>query len=421
MSRKVNLFVALFFVVEISCSPVRPKEPVKLPVLDTPNSLDSSQAQAVFVRAQHFPNGTQLSLCIISGDSEKYIGIERRNDSLVYVNNRDSVFEIGSITKTFTGTMLAKLVRDGKVDPNEPIKNILPVRMNQSSLNGKEITLVHLANHTSGLPFEPSNVKNDKNHPFDPYSPYQYYSTQKLYDYLSHQLVLQLTPGEKRIYSNLGGGLLGHILTLITKKTYEELLTDKIFKPLGMTDASASYKALLADKNLALPHFRRDATSFRLTKNSPEYYTVLPAAGVNASISDMTKWLLALLGNNQNVITTTTLNEICKPAIETPRRRKYQFFRWTHLKDAHYGLGWRVLNYGGHTLIYHGGHINGYRSEVAFCPEEKVGIVILTNATGKLANDGVEVFFDNYFGYKSAKPAIETKNAGIDPHSYEAP
>ena len=167
MVRKVTWFTALLLVAVISYSLFRTKGLVKLPVVESQNSLDSSQAQAVFDRAQHFPNGTQLSICIITGDSEKYIGIERRNDALVYINNSDRVFEIGSITKTFTGTMLAKLVYDGRVNLNEPIKNILRVPLNQSSLNGKEITLVHLANHSSGLPFEPNNVKNDEEHPFN--------------------------------------------------------------------------------------------------------------------------------------------------------------------------------------------------------------------------------------------------------------
>jgi CubicO group peptidase (beta-lactamase class C family) len=217
-----------------SCAKFAPKDLVNLPVSENRGLLDTSQAKAVFNYAQHFPNWTQLSLCIINGDSEKYVGVQRRNDSLVYIQNSDSVFEIGSITKTFTGTMLAKMILDGKVDPNEPIKNILPLRLRESSRNGIEITLVHLANHTSGLPFEPTNVKDDKEHPFDPYSPYRYYDATRLYDYLSHQLVLQSTPGEKRTYSNLGVGLVGHILTLISGKPYEELLFETVCSPLGM-------------------------------------------------------------------------------------------------------------------------------------------------------------------------------------------
>ena len=223
MTSQKNVFFALFLSLSaVSCSLFNSKELGRLPVSEYPDLLDSSQAQIVFNYAQHFPNETQLSICIITGDSEKYVGILRRNDSLVYINNSDSVFGVGSITKTFTGTMLAELVYNGKVDLNEPIKNLLPVHLNQSSLDGKEITLVHLANHTSGLPFEPTNVRDNKEHPFDPYNPYRYYDTTRLYDYLSHQMVLQSTPGEKRTYSNLGGGLLGYILTLISAMPYRK-------------------------------------------------------------------------------------------------------------------------------------------------------------------------------------------------------
>ncbi len=151
-----------------ACSKFGPRELTKLPAAPGREMLDTSQAQYVFNFARRCPNETQISLCIVSGESEKYVGIVRRHDSLLYVDNCDSVFGIGSITKTFTGTMLAKLVYDGKADLNEPIKNLLPVHLNQSSLNGKEITLVDLANHTSGLPFEPANVRDDQEHPYNP-------------------------------------------------------------------------------------------------------------------------------------------------------------------------------------------------------------------------------------------------------------
>ena len=174
MSLRNTVFLGLVLLInDASCSRFIPGELVNLPVVESRRLLDSSQAAIIFDYAKHCPNGTQLSVCIIAGDSENYIGIQRRSDSLVFIQNSDSVFEIGSITKTFTGTMLAKLVRDGKVSVNESIKDILPVRLRESSRDGIEISLVHLANHTAGLPFEPGNVKDDKEHPFDPYSPYR--------------------------------------------------------------------------------------------------------------------------------------------------------------------------------------------------------------------------------------------------------
>jgi CubicO group peptidase (beta-lactamase class C family) len=225
-----NHCVCILLIGVMSCSPNRPRDLVSLLAGSGSNLLDSSQAYSVFYAMQYFPNETQLAIGLIIGDSIRYVGVNRQNDSLVYVQNSCSAFEIGSVTKTLTATMLAKLVYDGKVDLNEPIKNMLPVRLHQSALNSKEITLLHLANHTSGIPKEPDNITADW---AIPGSPYKSYDEIKLYDYLTNRLTLQFTPGEKREYSNLGGGLLGHLLTLITGKTYEALLLEYICRPAG--------------------------------------------------------------------------------------------------------------------------------------------------------------------------------------------
>lgn len=365
MPRKVIVTITFLFVVACSCSPVRTKDLAKLSVLKTRNLLDSSRAQAVFDRAQHFPNGTQIALCFIIGDSEQYVGIERRNDSLVYIDNSDSVFEIGSITKTFTGTILAKLVRDGKVDINEPIKNILPIHLNQSSLHGKEITLVQLANHTSGLPFEPGNVKNDKNHPFDPYNPYKYYTLEKLYDYLSHQLVLELTPGEKRIYSNLGGGLLGHILTLITGKSYEELLNETICKPLDLHHTFTT----LTDERIRQMVQGRDSQGQPLPFGDGDCGALIGAGGIKSSVKDLVKYLKA------NMTDTTYF---------------YLAQKTTKVFDEHFSgsLGWGTYSvYGKHHVSAFGG-TPGYTSGVMFERNARVGIVMLTNVSAYLASKG---------------------------------
>ncbi len=353
-------FAVLLFALA-SCSLFSRSQLVGLPLTNGSNSLDSSQAEAVFERAEYFPNGTQLSICIITGDSEKYVGIERRNDSLVYIENRDSVFEIGSITKTFTGTMLAKLVYDGKVKADEPVKNILPIHMNQSSLNGKEMTLVQLADHTSGLPFEPSNVRNDNEHPFDRYSPYEYYTTKRLYDYLSNQLVLQSTPGEKRTYSNLGGGLLGHLLTLISGKTYEELLFESICNPLGMKNTFVT----LTQERVRLMVSGRDENGEPLPFGGGDCGPLTGAGGIKSSARDLVKYLKA------NISDTT-----------------YFFLaqKTTKQFDEHFtgGLGWAAYSERGKHHEGAFGATGGYTTGVIFERNTRVGVVVLTNVSAYL-------------------------------------
>ncbi len=348
-----------------SCSRFIPRDLVNLPVSEHVDLLDSSQAQSVFSYAQHCPNETQLSICFITGDSEKYVGIQRRNDSLVYITNSDSVFEIGSITKTFTGTMLAKLVYDGKVDGNEPIKNILPVHLHQSSLNGKEITLVHLANHTSGLPFEPTNVKDNTEHPFDPYTPYQYYDTTRLYDYLSHSMTLQSTPGEKRTYSNLGGGLLGHILTLIAAKSYEDLLFETVCTPLGLRNTFVS----LNGERVRLMVRGRDPRGQPLPYGDGNCGALTGAGGIQSSVKDLVKYLKA------NMSDTTYFSLAQKT---------------TKSFDEHFtgGLGWATYSDLGKHHVGAFGGTGGYTSGVIFERNECVGVVVLTNVSAFLASQG---------------------------------
>ncbi len=348
-----------------SCSLFGTKELAKLPVTNNPNSLDSIQAQAVYDRAQNFPNGTQISICIIKGDSEKYVGIERRNDSLVYVDNSDSVFEIGSITKTFTGTMLAKFVYDGKVNEDDPVKNYLPITLNQSSLNGKEMTLVQLANHTSGLPFEPTNVRNDDKNPFDQYAPYKNYGMERLYDYLSHQLVLQSTPGEKRIYSNLGGGLLGHILTLISKKSYEELMFETICKPLRMSN---TFVELTPDRERQMVHGRYPNGGL-LPFGDGDCGALTGCGGIKSSAKDLVKYLRA------NMTDTTYLYLAQQP---------------TKQFDEHFSgaLGWAPYSERGKVHQGAFGATPGYTCGVIFERNTRVGVVVLTNVSAYLAAKG---------------------------------
>jgi Beta-lactamase class C and other penicillin binding proteins len=357
-----------------------------------------SPATTAFVRLAnevlaetHIP-GAAIAI-VVNNKLELLKGFGVKNIGTTDSVDEHTVFRIASVSKGFASMLAGILVKEKLINWDDPVRKYLPQFHLKDPSNSNRLTIRHILSHTSGLPTHTfTNLIEQK------------VSYTTLRDNLS-TIESTAPPGTVFAYQNVIYSLISDIAQAATHKTYEELLTEKIFHPLNMIDASASYAAIKSCKNLALPHFRRSATTFKTTQNSPEYYSVLPAAGVNASISDMARWLMALLDNKKDVIDSAVLSEIYKPEIETPRRRRYEFFHWPQLKKAHYGMGWRVLNYGGHTLIYHGGHVNGYRSEVGFCPETKTGIVILTNATGKLANDGVEEFFDLYFGFK--KPQLK--------------
>ncbi len=364
MNHTKIIFLSLLLALS-SCSTVTQRPLVKLPIAGGPNTLDAAQAETVFEQARFYPNGTQLSICIVTGDSENYVGIERRNDSLVYVDNRDSVFEIGSITKTFTGTMLAKLVYDGTVDEDAPVKKYLPVALHQSSVDGKEMTLLHLANHTAGLPFEPSNVRGDDKHPFDKYAPYKDYSTERLYDYLTHQLVLQSPPGEKRTYSNLGAGLLGHILTLISGTSYEELLVDVICHPLGMHNTFVA----LTPARMSLMVRGRGPGGDVLPYGDGDCGALTGCGGIKSSARDLVHYLMA------NITDTTYFLLAQKP---------------TKQFDEHFAgaLGWAPYSERGRVHQGAFGATPGYTCGLIFERNRRVGVVVLTNVSAYLEAEG---------------------------------
>src|SRR5690606_19208049 len=137
-------------------------------------------------------------------------------DSLRKVDNREKVFEIGSITKVFTSTLLANFVLEDKVKLEDDIGDYINVPIKEDT----KITFISLANHTSGLPRLPPNL-------FvlgSPDNPYKNYDNAKLEAYLSEQLSLSGNAGVKSEYSNLGVGLLGYTLEKVSGKNYQVLL-----------------------------------------------------------------------------------------------------------------------------------------------------------------------------------------------------
>jgi CubicO group peptidase (beta-lactamase class C family) len=309
---------------------------------------------------QHFPNESQISVALLLRDSTCFIGAERQNDTLKCVENRNGIFEIGSVTKTFTATMLAKLVYEGAVNLNTPIKNFLPISLNQSALNGKEVTLLHLANHTSGLPKEPDNIST---HWTIPGSPYKDYDESKLYDYLSKRMTLHFTPGKKREYSNLGGGLLGHLLTRITGKSYETLLRESICKPLGLRNTFVT----ITSEHSQLLVLGRDPQG-NVVPNW-ELNALVGGGGIKSTAEDLVKYIRAHL-------TDTTFY----------RTTQQPTFQYTEHNTA--GLGWAWYAYGDKKFVDATGGTGGYSCCVIFERTTQTGIVLLTNVSAFLASKG---------------------------------
>jgi len=299
--------------------------------------------------------------------------------------NEHTVFRLASVSKGFAGVLACMLHRDSIIDIEEPVMKFIPDFTLKDSASTVQLTLKHTLNHTSGL----------VPHAFDNLVE----ANQNLAVIVKRlgEVNIAGKPGDIYGYQNVSFSLIDPVVRSITGEGYNFMLKKWILKPLEMEDASTGVE-IFKEKhaNVAYPHRTIGMGKYRQLPPCETYYNVAPAAGVNASIDDMGKWLLALLGNYPNVLDSSVLEMISTPSIQTPLR--YSYYRhWKSEPEKYYSLGWRIFKYRGHDIIHHGGYIKGYRAEVAFCPEEKTGIAYLQNCDANVASKIVPTFFEYLF------------------------
>ena len=304
------------------------------------------------------------------------------NDS-VDVN---TVFRIGSVSKGFASFLTGILVEEGILSWNDCVVNHYPEFALQSEGHTQSINLTHVLSHTTGLPYHTYTNLIEEGLPIS--------------NILNRLPEVKLIgdPGEIYSYQNVAYSAIGEVIHCATDLSYETLMEERVFKPLGMHHASLSYDRIMKENAIAMPH-QRFKKVWRPVPISENYYNASPAGGINASVSDMAKWMLALLGNREDVISRNTLSELRQPIVKT-RLKNWRFRKLPGYESAYYGLGWRILHYNSDTLIYHGGYVNGYRSEVAFSPRDRIGICILMNAPTAFASQCIPQFLTHYNQYR---------------------
>jgi beta-lactamase class C len=204
-------------------------------------------------------------------------------------------------------------------------------------------------------------------------------------------------PGECYAYQNIAFSLIGDVVFAATGDFYTHQVEKRIFHPLGMSSATFGRDELMASPSWARPHVRA-GKGWRPVTPKESYYHLPPAAGVNASIRDMSQWLTAQLGHHPEVLSIELLNQTHTPQVASPGELRSSPWRRERLRSAYYGLGWRVFDYQGHTLIFHGGAVQGYRGLIGFLPDEDVGIVVLWNAESAAPSGLLPAFLDRALG-----------------------
>lgn len=264
-----------------------------------------------------------------------------------------TLFEIGSITKTFTCGMFAYMASKNEVAISDKAQKYFPSNVVLPEKNGKAITLENLAMARSGLPRLPGNLS-----PVDPANPYIDYTEKELLQYLNN-CELSREPGSQYEYSNLGMGTLGYILAKKRGVSYRELLSEIITKPLKMNQTFISGE-VKDKKKLATGYMDRSPVkAWTWTDQS----ALTGAGGILSNAEDMLTYLVAQLADDQS--------ELTKAFKETHKER-------ADANTMQIGWGWHIRD---HKIVWHNGGTGGFRSFAGFDPQKKRAIVILTNST----------------------------------------
>lgn len=370
-------------------APVSSVAPAFLPalVLPTPNPpLEEFVAKYDrYFAEQMARTGTPGAAMVIVKDSQV---VFQRGYGLRAVGAPDSVstntvFRIGSLSKGFAGVLSGILVSQGTLRWDEPVKQLVPAFRLRDRVQTGRIQLWHLLSHTTGLPYHAYTHLLE-----------QGYDIPTLMRTRFPVVPLAWKEGGTYSYQNAVFCVVEEMMKAATGQTYQTLLNEKIFRPAHMRTASCDYASMNGTVDKALPHVPVRG-GWRPDIITSHYYNATAAGGVNASIADMGEWLKVLLGQRPEVVSTATLDEVFRPVVKTGRERRI-FPQWIGKDDASYALGWRVLERGGDTILYHSGSVNGFRAEIALNRRDGIAVCMLFNACTPIGRDCVPAFFDQW-------------------------
>lgn len=278
----------------------------------------------------------------------------------------DTVYEIGSVTKVFTGLLLAEMAQRGEVALNDPVVKYLPMNVAVPERGGKVITLADLATHTSGLPRMPDNFE-----PTNETNPYADYTVEQMYAFVSdYQLPRDI--GSEYEYSNLGAGLLGQALARRAGKDYEALVQERITGPLSMHSTTIDLTPRLTGR-MATGH--NEMLEIAPNWDLPAF---AGAGALRSTASDLLTFLQMTLSTDKTPLTTALADTLA-----TRRAIGDQ--------DTSAALGWVVTRSSNGEIAWHDGGTGGYSAFIGIHPGLKSGVVVLSNANTGVSDIGLHL------------------------------
>jgi beta-lactamase class C len=313
--------------------------------------------------------------------------------------NLHTTFRIASVSKTFAGVLTGKMVDQGKLNWEDNVQEYFPQFKLKNPDYAEKMQVKHILSQSTGL----------IQHAYTNFIE----EGKDLNTMIAALADVKLTtePGMLFSYQNVAYGIIEPVLESATGYDYNSLMKKEIFEPLSMKDASLDYKSMMMNNNIAYPNFPRRG-GWSTGKISKTYYNVPSAGGINASISDMANYMIAMTGHRPEIISQKVIDDIFEPQIKTRIHWKY-FSRWKDYKKSHYGLGWRIVKNGESTIAYHGGYVNGFRSQLAINSDEDIGICVLTNSPTSYSSKLIPAFLRLFDDYKEMLKVEEINQLAV--------
>ena len=317
-------------------------------------------------------------------------GVKKLGDPAL-VDER-TLFAIGSSSKAFTAASIAMLVDEGKLKWDDPASKYLPGFETYDPYVTRELSVRDLVTHRSGL------ERGD----------FLWYGTENDRDEILRRTRFIKPSWSLRNnfgYQNLMFLAAGQVVSKLESKSWDNFITQRIFTPLGMTSSSTTIRAFKNGDNVATPHAKFDDKVEPIAWRNID--NIAPAGSINSNVVDMAQWIRLQLGQgiyqNQRLFSSGAAKEMHSPQTIIPLGGNYEIL----YPEAHflsYGMGWFLSDYRGRKVVEHGGAIDGMRAQVALLPEEKLGVVILTNLNGSaLPHILMYKVFDAYLGGNTQK------------------
>jgi len=326
--KALNTFIALLFIGNVFCQKIN--------------------LEQLKIQFQELPLNAQISIASIENGIVTYYGFTNLGNGITAIENQHALFEIGSITKVFTSTLMAALELENKINSSTTIDKLLKVKLQHKP----RISLLQLSNHTSGLPRLPYNLVNAS---FNPTNPYQNYREADLNENLKNHLTLINSPGEQSNYSNLGAAILGHALAKSQDDTFENLLEKYVLQPLNL-NSTFVYSKNQRDKIVKSYDEKGNIISLW------DWDVLAGAGSMISTVFDLSQFALTSLDKQVDFLELTH-----KPTFEINENMKIA--RAWHISKAKSGK----------EYVWHNGATGGYSSFISMNKSDKTAVIILSN------------------------------------------